>query len=421
MLAHPPFYFLASSRTRAALLKDTNMELSENSSKKVPIGVSRIEGDPLAVTWTERYSDTLDKYWKKLPRVLGSVIASVAVFIMGSTIRGEWLQIVVHFLKAVGYGDKDSVGANNSTDSGFLEASLAHYRLQGLGYYWLAATSISYTFYFGIGGFLHWYYYVCQRDRSEEWKCQPHKFLSPELERHEILLGSFSLLLGSSVSALISCYLMNGGRSTIYYNVAEHGWFWYFVSWPFVFIWQDYLTYWHHRFYHLPLVYKYFHKLHHKYKHPTAFSVTAIHPVEFLHMQAVLASPMVLFPVHWSVFVTLMIYLYYHGIIDHSGINFKAQWWQPWQPDSIFHDNHHQYFHVNFGFNCALWDKIHGTYRQKNKLYREDIFYGQGKDLNQCTADELREELRERESESHLAYRGTVHGNQLKEIKHKLR
>ncbi|KAK8746454.1 hypothetical protein OTU49_017026, partial [Cherax quadricarinatus] len=139
-------------------------------------------------------------------------------------------------------------------------------------------------------------------------KCQPHKFLSPELERHEILLGSFSLLLGSSVSALISCYLMNGGRSTIYYNVAEHGWFWYFVSWPFVFIWQDYLTYWHHRFYHLPLVYKYFHKLHHKYKHPTAFSVTAIHPVEFLHMQAVLASPMVLFPVHWSVFVTLMIY-----------------------------------------------------------------------------------------------------------------
>ncbi|KAK8746453.1 hypothetical protein OTU49_017025, partial [Cherax quadricarinatus] len=121
MLAHPPFYFLASSRTRAALLKDTNMELSENSSKKVPIGVSRIEGDPLAVTWTERYSDTLDKYWKKLPRVLGSVIASVAVFIMGSTIRGEWLQIVVHFLKAVGYGDKDSVGANNSTDSGFLE------------------------------------------------------------------------------------------------------------------------------------------------------------------------------------------------------------------------------------------------------------------------------------------------------------
>lgn len=51
-------------------------------------------------------------------------------------------------------------------------------------------------------------------------------------------------------------------------------------------------------------------------------------------------------------------YNYYHGIIDHSGVNFKAFWWQPWQPDAIFHDNHHQYFHVNFGFNCSIWDKV---------------------------------------------------------------
>ena len=53
-----------------------------------------------------------------------------------------------------------------------------------------------------------------------------------------------------------------------------------------------------------------------------------------------------------------MIYTYYHGIIDHSGITFKKAFWQPWQPDCIFHDNHHQYFHVNFGFNIELWDKV---------------------------------------------------------------
>lgn len=54
----------------------------------------------------------------------------------------------------------------------------------------------------------------------------------------------------------------------------------------------------------------------------------------------------------------LLMYIYYHGIIDHSGINFKAYWWQPWQPHCIFHDNHHQYFHVNFGFNIEYWDKV---------------------------------------------------------------
>ena len=53
-------------------------------------------------------------------------------------------------------------------------------------------------------------------------------------------------------------------------------------------------------------------------------------------------------------------------MITHSGINFKAKWWQPWQPDAVFHDNHHQYFHVNFGFNCWLWDKVRGQYFYTN-------------------------------------------------------
>ena len=110
--------------------------------------------------------------------------------------------------------------------------------------------------------------------------------------------------------------------------------------------------------YHTPFLYKHFHKMHHTYKQPTAFSVTAIHPIEFVHMQCVLMSPIFLVPVHWLTMVVLMMYIYYHGIIDHSGITFKAYWWQPWQPPCIFHDNHHQYFHVNFGFNIEYWDHV---------------------------------------------------------------
>lgn len=63
---------------------------------------------------------------------------------------------------------------------------------------------------------------------------------------------------------------------------------------------QDYGAYLTHRLYHFPFLYRHFHKLHHKYKQPTAFSVTALHPVEFIHMQLVLASPIVFVPVHWS-------------------------------------------------------------------------------------------------------------------------
>jgi lathosterol oxidase len=51
--------------------------------------------------------------------------------------------------------------------------------------------------------------------------------------------------------------------------------------------------------YHTPWLYKNFHKLHHTYKQPTAFSVTAIHPFEFMHVQSILISPMFFCPVHW--------------------------------------------------------------------------------------------------------------------------
>ena len=126
-------------------------------------------------------------------------------------------------------------------------------------------------------------------------------------------------------------------------------------------------------------------------------------------------------------------YTYYHGIIDHSGITFKRQWWQPWQPDCIFHDNHHQYFHVNFGFNIEYWDKVntkllrsgnmqsnkflpdatqillfqlHGTYRRKDRIYHEDTFYGQGKSISEATEEELKQDITERVSENPLAYSG---------------
>lgn len=79
-------------------------------------------------------------------------------------------------------------------------------------------------------------------------------------------------------------------------------------------------------------------------------------------------------------FYGILIYTYYHGIIDHSGITFKAQWWQPWQPDAIFHDNHHQYTHVNFGFNMYLWDKVclnrgceHRSYAIKFTVIRSPV------------------------------------------------
>lgn len=44
--------------------------------------------DPMAVTWMEKYSNTMEKIWAKLPNYMGSIIVALAVFTLGATIRG---------------------------------------------------------------------------------------------------------------------------------------------------------------------------------------------------------------------------------------------------------------------------------------------------------------------------------------------
>ena len=160
-------------------------------------------------------------------------------------------------------------------------------------------------------------YYVGQKDSPEEWKCQPKYWLSRKVrivytcrtqdltltpclqdELHEMAVGVFSLTLGSVLSAALATWVTNGGYTSLYFDLGRHGLLWSILEFPLVFVPTDYITYWLHRIYHMPFLYKHFHKLHHTYKQPTAFSVTAIHPIEFLNIQMVYIAPMFLMNIH---------------------------------------------------------------------------------------------------------------------------
>lgn len=43
--------------------------------------------------------------------------------------------------------------------------------------------------------------------------------------------------------------------------------------------------------------------------------------------------------------------------------------------------------------------------RAKDRIYREDVFYGRGKKLSEATEQEIDIDIKERESENPLAYR----------------
>lgn len=78
-----------------------------------------------------------------------------------------------------------------------------------------------------------------QRDKSHEWKIQADKFLTPELERNEILVGSMSLFIVSFITGVIAWYAANDGQYLkVYYRADEFGWLWFFLQVPIIFIYQ---------------------------------------------------------------------------------------------------------------------------------------------------------------------------------------
>lgn len=44
--------------------------------------------------------------------------------------------------------------------------------------------------------------------------------------------------------------------------------------------------------------------------------------------------------------------------------------------------------------------QLHGTYRLKDRIYNENIYYGQGKKISEATKEELAADLNERELEN---------------------
>jgi hypothetical protein len=47
--------------------------------------------DPMAVTWMDKYSSTLDKIWANIPKITRPIIVGLAVFTFGATIRGKFV------------------------------------------------------------------------------------------------------------------------------------------------------------------------------------------------------------------------------------------------------------------------------------------------------------------------------------------
>lgn len=235
---------------------------------------------------------------------------------------------------------------------------------------------IGLVFYFGLCGALYYAKYVRDCGRAAEWKCQPDRWLSSEMNLHALRLGATNMAMGLTLSGAFAYYVFNGGKSALYFDLHTHGVVFSVISIAAVFLVTDFCAYWSHRIFHTPRLFKRIHKWHHRYGAPTPFTVTAMHPVEFMTYQTIFLLPALFVPMYGFFYYGLLVYVFYYNVCDHSGIHHRAL--VPWQPPSRFHDDHHRYFHCNFGQSSLLWDRLYGTMRRLGRRYGEDVYGGKG-------------------------------------------
>lgn len=230
--------------------------------------------------------------------------------------------------------------------------------------------------YFGFGGWLYHRYYVRRRDQAEQWKIQPKRWQPGDKWRWGVRVAAVNMLLGGLVSGSFAYYVINGGYSALYFDVDEYGLAYTILCPVLMFVALEAMAYYTHRFLHQKWMFKKVHRWHHRCVAPTPFNTVTMHPVEFLMLQATAFVPIFVLPVHAYVFIGLLVYVLIFNIMDHSGVSMRH--WLPWHSTSHFHDDHHVYFHCNFGQNLAVFDRFHGTHRRKNRRYGEKVFGGKG-------------------------------------------
>jgi lathosterol oxidase len=227
-------------------------------------------------------------------------------------------------------------------------------------------------FYLGFGGFIHWKYYIKNRNKAEEWKIQPTKFISKRQTKKALILGIFNMNMASVMSGLLAWGVLEKGWSKIYFDFNDYAYGWAFLSFFLALLFLDGAAYYYHALGHRPFMYKHFHSVHHRYSAPEFFTLSAVHPIEWFVQVCYTFAPVFLFPIHGAVYLAVLVIAFLYGFWDHSGIKLKFN--LPLHGSNSFHDDHHKYFHVNFGFLTPLFDMIHDTARREGHRYKEDTF-----------------------------------------------
>ena len=177
----------------------------------------------------------------------------------------------------------------------------------------------------------------------------------------EEFIYSMSTIVIFSVIAFSVYSAKMAGYTFMYNEISDYGNWWFYTSFLVTIIVHDFYFYWTHRLMHHKSIYKYVHKVHHKFSNPSPWAASAFHPFEAIIEAGILPLLIFTIPLHQNVTMAFLIYMIARNVLGHLGFElfpkgFASNKWLNWHTTSTHHNMHHKYFDCNYGFYFTWWD-----------------------------------------------------------------
>jgi len=153
------------------------------------------------------------------------------------------------------------------------------------------------------------------------------------------------------------------GYSRLYDGADRYGYAYLVLSVPLFLLFTDYCIYWVHRWLHVPLLYKIFHKPHHKWIIPTPFASHAFHPVDGYLQSVPYHLFIFIFPLHRLLYLVLFVAVNFWSIFIHDSDMITGHPLENVINGPAHHTLHHLYFTCNYGQYFTWADRVGKSYR----------------------------------------------------------
>ncbi len=222
--------------------------------------------------------------------------------------------------------------------------------------------------YFIVAGIFFLLFYVLFKNKLTYKKIQSKLPKATDYFR-EIAYSVITICIFAFVPLSILHIPVISKTTTFYTKIHQHGWLYFFLAFPLLFIIHDTYFYWMHRLMHHKKLFKTFHLVHHKSTNPSPWAAYSFHPLEAIVEAGVFVVFLYTIPVHSLHLVIFFFLMIVYNVYGHLGYElypkgFNKHWLGKWINTSISHNQHHQYFKGNYGLYFTFLDRVMGTLRK---------------------------------------------------------